>query len=127
MSAPDVLRVVVLVPLCAVFGATLTVLRLYWRAWLELPREQARLTPLHVALVSVGVLLLTSALAWALLVGLSAGQPVDALTAVRIGMYGLGAVCILAALWVIGAKQRRRVRFERVVVVHVAEDGERSG
>jgi hypothetical protein len=116
VSTLDAIRLVVLVPLCLVFGATLTVLRLYWRAWRELPSE-ARLTPVHVALVSAGVLLLTFALAWALIVGFR-DAPFDAFAAVRLSMYGVGALAILAALWVIGGIQRRRVRFERKLIVH---------
>jgi hypothetical protein len=121
----DALRLVVLIPLCLVFGATLTVLRLYWRAWRELPAERARLTPVHVALVSAGVLLLTSALAWALIAGFR-DRPLDAFAAVRLSMYGVGALAILAALWVIGGIQRRRVRFERHIEVHVAEPDEEA-
>jgi hypothetical protein len=121
VNALDALRLVVLVPLCLVFGATLTVGRLYWRAWRELPSE-ARLTPVHVALVSAGVLLLTSALAWALIAGFR-DRPFDAFAAVRLSMYGVGALAILAALWVIGGMQRRRVRFERKLIVHTDEGG----
>lgn len=110
------LRLVVLVPLCLVAGATFTVLRLYWRAWRELP-DRARLTPVHVALVSLGVLLLTAGLAWALIDAID-DRPLDAPGTVRLSMYGVGAVAILAALWVIGGIQRRRVRFERKLIVH---------
>lgn len=121
MSALDVLRVAVLVPLCLVFGATVSVLRLYARAWRELPATRVRAITVHVALASMGVLLLTMALAWALLAGFRTG-PVGVTAAIRLSMYGIGASCFLVALWVIGSQQRRKVRFQRGAAVVVAED-----
>lgn len=126
MNGLDTLRLVVLVPLSLVFGATLTVGRLYWRAWRDLPADRVRLTPVHVALVSAGVLLLTSALAWALIAGFR-DRPFDPFAAVRLSMYGVGALAILAALWVIGGIQRRKVRFERRLIVHTDDNGGGDG
>lgn len=122
MTALDALRLAVIVLLCLLVGFTLTVMRLYWRAWRDLPSERARLTPLHVMLVSAGVLLLATGLAWALLAGFRT-QPINTYAAIRLGMYGVGSSLILAALWVIGAVQRRRIQFERTLIVHTDDNG----
>lgn len=123
----DVLRVVVLVPVCLVLGTTAAVLRLYAKAWRVLPREEARLAPAHVALVSAGVLLLTLGLAWALLTGLRSPDGLDAPVMIRLCMYGVGSTAILAALWIIGGVQRRKIRFVKKVVVQVEDGGQHGG
>jgi hypothetical protein len=107
-------------------GGVFTVMRLHYRAWRKLRHEdRAGLTPLHVMLVSLGVLLWGVALAWAVTDQLVTGSgtvPVDVI--VRTVLYGAGAIAIIAALIVVGGIQRRRVSFtrdQRTVTVH---DGE---
>ncbi len=114
-------RFVVVALLALVIGGVFSVMRLHFRAWKRLPRG-AGLTPLHVMLVSLGVLLWGVALAWALIDQLLAGSglgPADAVA--RTVLFGVGAVIILVALAVVGGLQRRRVQFAReqkTVVVH---------
>ncbi len=107
LTAP-VLRAVVIVTLALCIGAVLAVLRLHWRAYRALPRH-AGLTPLHVMLVSSGVLIVQGTLAWALIDGFA--NTVTPVQAVRTALYGVGSLIILAALFVVGGLQRRRVRF----------------
>jgi tellurite resistance protein TehA-like permease len=104
------LRIGVVFLLAAVVAAALAVIRMHIRAWRAAPAK-AGLTPLHVALVSAGVVVWGATLAWAVLDGL--GQATDRELAVRIGLYGLGAVLILVSLLVMARVQRRRVRFCR--------------
>lgn len=116
MFEADVLRVVVLAVLFLAVAGVGTVMRLHYRAWRRLPRD-AGLTPLHVALVSLGVLIWGGTLAWGQVEAL--GREVTPALAIRTGLYGLGGVIILAALAVVGGLQRRRVQFirsEKVVV-----------
>lgn len=130
MTGTDVLRLVVLAPLCLVGGATVAILRLYWHAYRQLPPSRARLTPLHVSLVSLGTLMLAAGLGWAILTRYGDGHPFDLPAILRLGMYGVGSVCILAALCVIGSVQRRRIRFGRgctTVDVHPAPEDDTSG
>lgn len=109
------LRLAVSVVLLLCVGALITVIRLHWRAWRLLsssPQTRAAgLTPLHVWMVSAGVLVSQVALAWALIEQLR----VEATTtvAIRTVLYGVGAGLILAALIVVGRVQQRRVRFGR--------------
>lgn len=114
------LRTLVVVALALAGGGVFTVMRLHWRAWRRLPRD-AGLTPLHVALVSAGVLIWGVTLAWALLDSLT--QPATTVVTVRLILYGVGAVVILAALLVVGSVQRRRVQVEaprtQITVVEV--------
>lgn len=113
-------RLIVLALLCLLIGAVAVILRLYVHAWRTLPRE-ARITPLHVALVSAGMLLLATGLAWALVAGLRMG-PVTPYTLARLIMYGTGSLLILASLWVIARVQRRRVHFARSAALDVHAD-----
>jgi hypothetical protein len=105
-----VLRLSVSVLLIMVVGATFTVVRLHWKAWRMCPAKVG-LTPLHVAAVSSGVLVWGLSLAWAMLDSLR--QPITSMAAVRIGMYGAGAVLILTSLAIMASVQRRRVKFGR--------------
>lgn len=116
------LSIVVLVPLCLVTGATVAILRLYWRAYRELAPSRERLTPLHVALVSSGVIMLAVGLGWAIVQRAADGHPLDLPAIIRLAMYGVGSLLILAALGVIGGVQRRHIRFHRDVRVEVAEE-----
>lgn len=124
---PDVISLVrfaVVALIVIAGGGTLAVMRLHYKAWRKLPRP-AGLTPLHVLLVSLGVLLWGVALAWAVtdqLVTNVGPVPVDVI--VRTVLYGGGAVAIIVALVVVGGIQRRRVHFaraEKVVVVRTDE------
>jgi hypothetical protein len=118
------LRLCVSVLLLLNVGALLTVIRLHWRAYRLLRStvegRAAGLTPLHVALVSAGVLVLQGSLAWGLIEQLRVQATVS--VAVRTALYGTGAVLILLALVVVGNVQRRRLRFgrgcSRVTVEH---------
>jgi hypothetical protein len=103
-----VLRALVIVALALCIGAVLAVLRLHYRAWRALP-GRAGLTPLHVLLVSLGVLLLQGTLAWALIEGFT--RDITPVVAVRTALYGVASVIILAALFVVGGLQRRKVGF----------------
>lgn len=109
------LRLVVFVLLLLNVGGLFTVIRLHWRAYRLLRStpggRAAGLTPLHVALVSAGVLVGQFALAWGLIEQLRVEATVN--VAVRTVLYGVGAVLILAGLVVVGRVQRRRLRFGR--------------
>ncbi len=109
------LRLPVAVLTILVTGGLITVLRLHWKAWRHLRRigaPKAGLTPLHVALVSAGVLVSEVALAWGLIEQLRSDISPTAI--IRVALYGVGALLILASLLVVGRVQRRTVRFERV-------------
>lgn len=109
------LRLVVAVLLVLDVGALARVCLLYWRAWRLLPAtpegRAAGLIPLHVALVSAGVLIGQVALAWGLIEQLRSDA--TAAVAVRTVLYGLQAVLVLAALVAVGRAQQRKVRFGR--------------
>ncbi len=112
-AVPDLawLRLTVAVLAILVSGGLVTVLRLHWRAWTQLRRaghQQAGLTPLHVALVSAGVLVWGAALAWALIEQLRADISPTAI--VRTVMYGAGAALILTSLLVVGRVRGGRIR-----------------
>lgn len=119
------LRLLVVVLLVLTVGGIATVMRLHWRAYRLLRAapggKVAGLTPLHVTLVSLGVLIWGVALAWGLIEQLRQAFTPSILA--RIILYGVGAVVILAALIVVGQLQRRRVRFTRGCTrVMVAQD-----
>lgn len=116
----SLLRTATLVVLTLVVGAILAVMRLHHRAWRRLPRE-AGLTPLHVMLVSLGVLIWGTTLAWAQIDALS-GEPDLVRVAIRTWLFLVGAVVILVALVVVGGLQRRRVRFERSETLVVSSE-----
>lgn len=109
------LRLVVFVLLLLSVGALLTVIRLHWRAYRLLRStpegKVAGLTPLHVALVSAGVLVGQVALAWGLIEQLRVEATVN--VTVRTALYGVSSLLILAALVIVGRVQRRRLRFSR--------------
>lgn len=109
------LRLTVFVLLLLNVGALLTVIRLHWRAYRLLrstPEGRAAgLTPLHVALVSAGVLVSQVSLAWGLIEQLRVEASVN--VAIRTALYGVGAILILVALVIVGRVQRRRLRFSR--------------
>ena len=118
---PDaLLRTATLAALVFVAGAVGAVFLLHFRAWRRLPRE-AGLTPLHVMLVSMGVLVWGVALAWAQLDALS-GVSSPLHVAIRTWMFLGGALIILAALAVVGGLQRKRLRFTRSERVIVAKE-----
>lgn len=119
MPDADLLRAGVLAVLVLTVAAVAAVMRLHWRAWRRLPAE-AGLTPLHVALVSLGVLIWGGTLAWAMVEAL--GRDVTAPVAIRTALYGIGAVVILTALVVVGGLQRRRVQFARSETVRVSSE-----
>lgn len=112
------LRSGVIVVLALTIGGVAAVMRLHYRAWRNLPRH-AGLTPLHVTLVSLGVLIWGGSLAWALIESL--GREATATVTIRTVLYGVGGVTILAALVIVAGLQRRRVQFAReqtTVTVH---------
>lgn len=119
-----VVHVVVLALLVVSLGAILTVGRLHLRAYRQLPRP-AGLAPLHVALVSFGVLQLQVGLAWGLIDTITAAGPQPLwMVLARTALYGSGSLTILVALYVVGQLQRRRVTFGRdrtTVTVHTDE------
>jgi hypothetical protein len=109
------LRLCVSILLLLNVGALVTVIRLHWRAYRLLrstPEGRAAgLTPLHVAIVSAGVLVSEVSLAWGLIEQLRVAA--TATVAIRTTLYGVGAVLILVSLVIVGREQRRRIRFGR--------------
>lgn len=128
INAGELLRVTDAAVIILVVGATATVVRLHWAAWRRCPTKVG-LTPLHVAMVASGVLVWGATLAWAILDTI--GREVTAMAAWRMGLYGVGAVLILAALAVMASIQRRRVQFGRtddeVVVMRRTDSVEITG
>jgi len=117
-----VLRAGVIVLLAVTCGAVFTVMRLYWMAWRRLPRT-AGLVPLHVALVSLYVLINQGNLAWALIESFTAQATPSVAT--RVALFGVAALILLVALAVIGRLQHRKLQFARkrsTVVVHTADE-----
>lgn len=123
------LRAGVLVLLAVTCGATVTVGLLHLVAYLRLPRGEG-LVPLHVALVSLYVLMTQGTLAWALIESFTTQSPPS--VAIRVALFGLAALVLLAALIVVGRVQQRRLRFARTTTVVVSTshssttDSERS-
>ena len=121
MHDATLLKIVVAVITAAVTCGVFAVMRLHWRAYRKLPAAAA-LTPLHVTLVSGGVLQWGVALAWGQLATLGNPATWDAIS--RMVLFCTGGVTILAALAVVGGLQRRKVRIHQPVTqVTVTEVG----
>lgn len=115
MTDPSVIRALVLVILAVSLGLEVAVFWRYSRAFRMMPKcaKSARLTPLHVALVSAGTLILQGTLAGALIDTFRQSSTPRAVF--RLVMYGCGSLLIIASLVVLIWLQaeRRKVQFGR--------------
>lgn len=115
----ELIRAAVLVILALSIGAVAAVCGLYARTVRLAPPRRAGLTPLHVAVVSLGVLTLEGALAWAQVDALGGGVIPQWHVTARTVLFGVGSLLVLAGIAVIAHQQQRRVHFCRAAKVTV--------